>query len=149
MASSLPASYNFLDLCTTTGKLLLILPVSCSLVTFILTAKLSSCLLALSTAPSSPQPHVLHCSFQSTVTSLSAASLSRDPLLVRYWWLVPVGHPVAEDIFQSCSMSYWVVGKDTEETSWELKKIQPVSKWSPVWGDHIAILMHSKSMVSA
>lgn len=81
MASSLPASYNFLDLCTTTGKLLLILPVSCSLVTFILTAKLSSFLLALSTAPSSPHPHVPRCSFQSTVTSLSAASLSRDPLL--------------------------------------------------------------------
>lgn len=138
MASSLPASYNFLDLCTTTGKLLLILPVSCSLVTFILTAKLSSFLLALSPAPSSPHPHVLRCSFQPTVTSLSAASLSRDLLLVTYWWLLPVGHPVAKDIFQSCSMSYWVVGKDTAETSWELRKTQPVSEWSTVRGDHTA-----------
>jgi len=81
MANSLPASYNFLDLCTTTGKLLLILPVSCSLVTFILTAKLSSFLLALSTAPS--PLHVLWYSFQFTVTSLSASSLGRDQLLVR------------------------------------------------------------------
>lgn len=138
MARSLPASYNFLDLCTTTGKLLLILPVSCSLVTFILTAKLSSFLLALSPAPSSPHPHVLCCSFQPTVPSLSAASLSRDLLPVTHCWLLPVGHPVAKDIFQSCSMSYWVVGKDTAETSWEVKEIQPVSKRSAAWGDHIA-----------
>ena len=58
----------------TTGKLLLILPVSCSLATFILTAKLSSFLLALSTAPFPSSLCVLWYFFQLTVTSLSAAS---------------------------------------------------------------------------
>lgn len=82
----------------TTGKLLLILPVSCSLVTFVLTAKLSSFLLALSTAPS-PPPHVPWYSFQLTVSSLSASSLGRDELRVRHWWLMPVGQPQAEGIY--------------------------------------------------
>lgn len=77
MANSLPVSYNFLDLCTTTGKLLLILPVSCSLVTFILSAKLSSFHLAPSSAPF----FCVHwCPFQFAITSLSASSLGGDPL---------------------------------------------------------------------